>query len=85
MEASTKVEGGKFVQLKVEDGEVTLAGDFFVYPEEAVTDLEAIVAEHLDDPAAVRTAIRDHVEDRDVELLGVTPDAIADLAAEVAE
>jgi hypothetical protein len=85
MEASRKVEGGKYVSLALTDDDATLTGDFFLYPETAIDDLEAAIAANRDDPAAVEAAIEDALADDDVELLGATPAVIAALVAEVTD
>jgi hypothetical protein len=91
MEASRKVEGGKFLKLVLEDGAITIVGDFFVHPEEAIEDVEAVVETELDaadgdvQAAAVRGALEEYVEAEGIDLVGITPEAIAKLAVEVAE
>jgi hypothetical protein len=90
MEATRNVEGGKFVKLVLEDGAVTILGDFFVHPEEAIRDVETVVEDALEESApgeradAVETAVGDYVDREDVDLVGIGPAVIADLAVEVA-
>jgi hypothetical protein len=91
MEATRNVEGGKFVKLVLEDGAVTILGDFFDDPEEAIEDLEGVVEDALADAApgargsAVDTAVSDYVDREDVDLVGIDPAVLGALAREVTE
>jgi hypothetical protein len=91
MEASRKLEDGKFVKLVLEDGTLTIVGDFFVHPEEAIEDLERVVEAEIEAAEAVvngddvERALREYVDREAVDLVGITPAAIADLAVEVSE
>lgn len=83
MHGEYKTPGGKLVvvDLAVDDGklrEVMVSGDFFLYPEEALTaitaSLEGLSVELTESEMAeqVRLAMP-----RDAELLGSSPEAIA--------
>jgi hypothetical protein len=82
MDASRKVEGGKFVRLSLSEDAATLTGDFFLYPEDAITDVEATIGAHADDPAAVEAAL-DDLFGEDVTLLGASAADIAALVTDV--
>lgn len=44
--ASVKVEGGKMVNVKVEDSEISVTGDFFIEPAEAREQIESVLRDH---------------------------------------
>lgn len=82
-EASRKVEGGKMVKVSVEDDDVYVTGDFFMHPEEEVESVEDVVADNLADGVdELEDAVRSYLDGNDVELLGVSPRDIAELARE---
>jgi hypothetical protein len=91
MEASRKVEDGKFCKLVLEEGDLTIVGDFFVHPEDAIDELERIVEAALEegdsatDAGEVERALQDFQHEEDVDFVGITPAAIAELAVEVSE
>ncbi len=71
------------VKVSVEDGSVSVIGDFFMHPEEEVEGIEDVVAENIDrEVDEVEEALRSYLEVNDVDLLGVSPMDIAELAKE---
>jgi lipoate-protein ligase A len=78
-----KVPGGKLLIVKAAwDGRFTkveILGDFFIYPEEALGGIEALlVGTRIDtDTAMLSARIRRFVEKNNVTLVGLDPDAIA--------
>jgi lipoate-protein ligase A len=83
--AELKVKGGKLVGVRLKhEGKITaikIIGDFFVYPEEALYKIEdAIVGidAHSKREEIVKR-ISKVVSDERAELIGLDPDAIADV------
>ena len=78
-----KTPGGKLiaVDFRVEDNvlrDVAVTGDFFLYPEEALTDIVGALEEISVDLSESEIAERVRIAmPRDAELLGSSPDAIA--------
>jgi hypothetical protein len=83
MEASRKVPDGKFVRLRLDGGTATITGDFFLHPEDAIGDIERIVGDHADDPAAVADRLDEYLDETGTELVGASPATFADLLREV--
>lgn len=83
--ASTKVPGGKLVRVSVEFEDetilkVTITGDFFMHPENALEAIEeSLKGVKLSDAQAVIQAV---VDEQNVELLGLTPADIANTIKE---
>ena len=81
--ARQKVPGGKLltVKLRYEDriAELQIVGDFFVFPEDALPKIEsALVGMRVDEEAgAFSERIRSVTKHNGIELIGITPDAIA--------
>ena len=82
MHGEYKTPGGKLVAVdfEIEDGhlrDVRITGDFFLYPEEALTDLtralDGLSAELSESEIAERVRV---AMPRDAELLGSSPEAI---------
>lgn len=77
--AEYKVEGGKLVKAQVIiDGnrirKVKVTGDFFLYPEELLEELEEVlIGNSLDEPSLTEV-IRGIIEKRNATLLGVSPE-----------
>lgn len=65
--ASVKVEGGKMVNVKVEDSKVSVTGDFFIEPAEARKEIESVLqgSEELNDEE-----ITENISDLDAKLIG---------------
>ena len=77
MKAEFKVPGGKLIQAEVQVTEdklslVKLSGDFFMHPEEAITDLEAaLTGVKVDDFGA---ALDRFFSEKDLTFYGVSPE-----------
>lgn len=81
-----KVPGGKLLRIKVdfnpEDGiveDVQMHGDFFIYPEEFVEDIEQLLVNLSlkDSDESIAAALQRLIEDDGAELVGITPESIA--------
>jgi lipoate-protein ligase A len=83
--AEQKVKDGKLVGVKLKyDGKITgikIIGDFFIYPEEALYKIEnAIVGmSAISKKSEIAERISKVVTEEKAELIGVTPEAIADV------
>jgi lipoate-protein ligase A len=81
--ARQKVPGGKLliVKLKYDNkiAELQIIGDFFVFPEDALPEIEsALVGMNVGEEAEIFSKkIRNVAEHNSIELIGITPDAIA--------
>jgi lipoate-protein ligase A len=82
--AERKVSGGKLVGIAVEYGssinDVKITGDFFLYPEESLQKIERSLI-GLSSSASrdeIVERIARVVRDEKAELVGVTPEAIAE-------
>ena len=83
--AKKKVEGGKLVEVRVED-DLRVFGDFFMHPEEEITRLETVVAENVADGVEpTREAVEAFLREDNIDLLGVDADDIAETAVEAYE
>jgi lipoate---protein ligase len=75
-----KVPGGKLLRIKVDYdnviNSVKITGDFFLHPEESITEIEnALVGKSIhDDFAAIIRQATDGVE-----FIGISPEAISDV------
>jgi lipoate-protein ligase A len=84
-EASVKVEGGKLVRVETTYSDVfedvTITGDFFLEPPEALEDIEAAIeGESID---ADDEALIGKIEAVDAELIGFEPSHIVEALREV--
>ena len=82
--AIEKVEGGKLLRIKAEYDEtmiaqVTITGDFFLYPEDAISLLEQKCSniERDFDVDILANDLNAFVTRHEIELIGITPKAIA--------
>ena len=81
--AKQKIPGGKLVEVRVEYGErifgVEIIGDFFMHPEEALGRIEdCLIGMRSDESeSAMVEAIKKEAEDAGVEMIGISPEAIA--------
>jgi lipoate-protein ligase A len=81
--AKLKVPGGKLLTVKIryDDmiSEIQIVGDFFIFPEDALPKIEgALVGMRADEDANVFSKnISDVAAHNGIELIGITPDAIA--------
>jgi len=81
-----KVEGGKLLRVKVDYNtesalieDVQVHGDFFIYPEEFVDDIEQLLVnlDQNDSEQSIAAALQRLIEDEDADLIGITPESIA--------
>jgi hypothetical protein len=77
-----KVKGGKLLKvLVIEEGgtikEAKISGDFFVYPEEAIDEIEGCLKGA--DISRVREVLRDFAKRRTVRTVGFTLEDIAEI------
>ena len=81
-----KVEGGKLVRVKVEYNsedklieDVQVHGDFFIYPEEFIADIEQLLVnlDQKDSEQSISAALQRLIEDEGADLIGITPEYIA--------
>lgn len=81
--ARQKVPGGKLLAVKVRYAdriqEIKITGDFFLYPEDKLSDIEAALFDAPVDATeqSIAERIRKIVDLDKIELIGVTPEAIA--------
>ncbi len=83
-----KIPSGKFIRLKIDADEVVtdikITGDFFLYPEESILDieknLEGMAAHSLAEDFADR--IHGSLATQNAAFVGVTPEDIANAIAE---
>lgn len=86
--ASRKVEGGKLLKVNVETGyiieNVKITGDFFLHPEESIEDIEnAVLNCHMSDSEGmICEQIKKVVKDKNIQLVGITSEAIASVVKE---
>lgn len=67
------------VKIRISDDEVTMTGDFFMHPEDSITELEKVIQNNLHkDPQTLKETLENFFEDKNVELLGASPDDIAE-------
>ena len=81
--ATEKIPGGKLLRIKVdyEDriNSVKITGDFFLHPEEAIGDIEkSLLGVKADQgESVIANIISEVVKAKRIELIGITPEAIA--------
>ncbi len=79
-----KVPGGKLVIIKIDYTDriksIQILGDFFVHPEESLNMMEKLLVGIRTDASRDEIAgkIRAIAEQRNVEMIGVSPESIAD-------
>jgi len=76
--AEYKVEGGKLIKVQlVRKGDriekITIMGDFFLYPEELIEELEEALTGHLLNETDLTALVKTLVEKREATLLGASP------------
>ena len=82
-EALEKVEGGKLLRIKAEFDDairkVMINGDFFAHPEESISEIEKLIngSDSGFEEGEMAAKIRELVEKRGYELIGINPEAIA--------
>ena len=81
--ATEKVPGGKLLRIYVDYGEkinsVKITGDFFLHPEEAVEEIEKSLSgvKVNTEENLLTSIISNVVSTNKIELIGITPEAIA--------
>ncbi len=83
LSADYKVEGGKLLRVRLTTAPgaprriaaITLTGDFFMHPEEAIEDLEAQLTGAPLEPEALRARVEAFYE-RDVQVIGAGIDDV---------
>lgn len=81
--ATIKVPGGKLLKLEIESDEsvlinIKICGDFFFHPEEELEHLEQLLRYHPIDKELIHYMIDAFVKQNNVEMHGITVDAIVD-------
>ena len=75
MKAEYKIPNGKLLACEVEyDGKITelkISGDFFMHPESAIVDLEAVILGKTTDE--LEEAVSGFFSESDIQLVGVAP------------
>lgn len=59
-------------------GNVRLAGDFFIYPEETILDLESCLATLQPEPRAIIEAVERVIHHKNIQMVGISPATIAE-------
>jgi len=81
--AKQKVPGGKLLAVKLDYSDVIekieILGDFFLHPEDLLQKIEkSLVGIHVDESEqAIAEKLKRVVETNSIELIGITPEAIA--------
>ncbi|MFB6115896.1 MAG: biotin/lipoate A/B protein ligase family protein [Candidatus Nanosalina sp.] len=81
-EASVKIPGGKLVKVKIEDGDVTVRGDFFLEPPEALEEIQGKLSELGD---STQEQVEETLKELDAEFIGFSPEHIAEAFTEARE
>ena len=78
-----KVKEGKVVKVEIECNElirnIRITGDFFIHPEDILDEIEKSII-GLERSASIETItsnIRKRIADRDVQMIGISPESIA--------
>ena len=87
-QAKQKVKEGKVVKVEIECNElirnIRITGDFFIHPEDILDEIEKSII-GLEKSASIETImsnIRNRIADRDVQMIGISPESIALLISE---
>ncbi len=79
-----KISGGKLLRVKVnydnnKINSVKITGDFFLYPEESIEEIENILANIStnEDEKSILDKISSVVNKQKIEMIGINPEAIA--------
>ncbi|MFB6217187.1 MAG: hypothetical protein ABEJ72_09555 [Candidatus Aenigmatarchaeota archaeon] len=73
--ASVKVENGKMVNVRVEDNDVSLTGDFFLEPAEAREEIEVLLR---DFETSGYDDLVEAIKSIDAELIGFSADHVVE-------
>lgn len=74
--ASVKVNGGKMVNVKVDENDIAVTGDFFIEPAEAREEIEAVLR-RLDSTASDKEIIK-KIEGIDADLIGFSAEHVVE-------
>lgn len=83
-----KVKEGKVVKVEIECNElirnVRITGDFFIHPEDILDEIEKSIIglERSSSIETITSNIRKRIADRDVQMIGISPESIALLISE---
>ena len=87
-QAKQKVKEGKVVKVEVDCdnviSDIKITGDFFIHPEDMLDEIEKSII-GLERSASVETitsTIQSRIADRDVQMIGISPESIALLIRE---
>lgn len=81
--ATEKVPGGKLLRIKINYDEkindVKITGDFFIHPEESINEIENLLngIRKDEEEKFIAEKISKFVSEKDVQLIGIDPVAIA--------
>lgn len=71
-----KLRGGKLLRVEYNNS-VKITGDFFLHPEEKITEIEQFLTEQCNEDAQhLIAALQAFVQQQHIELVGITPEAI---------
>ena len=87
-QAKQKVKEGKVVKVEVDCdnviNDIKITGDFFIHPEDILDEIEKSII-GLERSASIETItsnIKSRIADRDVQMIGISPESIALLIRE---
>jgi len=85
-----KVPHGKLVKVKLTFDDtitaITILGDFFLHPEDALVTLEnSLVGLPVTDKKLIIETTQDIIAKHDIQMIGITPEAIAEAIQEAAK
>ncbi len=87
-QAKQKVKEGKVVKVEVDCDEVIkdikITGDFFIHPEDILDEIEkSIIGLEISSSIETITSnIKSRIADRDIQMIGISPESIALLIRE---
>ena len=87
-QSKQKVKEGKVVKVEIECNElirnIRITGDFFIHPEDILDEIEKSII-GLEGSASIEiitSNINSRIADRDVQMIGISPESIALLITE---
>ncbi|NLI73587.1 MAG: hypothetical protein GX369_02275 [Euryarchaeota archaeon] len=85
MQVERKVPGGKLVQMTSDSkGSIHLTGDFFLHPEDELNSLEEFLTLlPSDNNINIVELIREYIEMRNICMIGLRPEDLAELLFKV--
>jgi len=85
MKSIYKVPDGKLIKIFLDYDQstkiiesITIAGDFFAYPEESIQQLEKVLQGKKLDESLLEQMIKEFVVTNNVEFIGISPRSITD-------